>query len=344
MINRYTEKGVFIMPGLFDPINIKGLTLKNRLVMPPMATGMATEDGGITERHIKHYTARAKGGVGLIIIEHTYVSEDDKLSRGQPGIYDDKLIPGLRRLVEAIHAERTKVIIQINHGGAKTSMNITGKQPGGPSEVMLPGAGESPRQLTVSEISTIVTRFGDAAYRAMEAGFDAVEVHGAHGFLLCQFLSPYSNKRNDEYGGNLERRLRFPVEIIKQVKLRLRRDVPLFYRFGADDMLDGGLTPEEGKLAAPYLEQAGVDVIDVSGGIGGDGQRTFTEQGYFVPLAEGIKEMVKVPVIGVGNITEPEYADRILRENRVDLVAVGRILLSNPDFPRQAAQKLGIKL
>ena len=139
-------------------------------------------------------------------------------------------------------------------------------------------------------------------------------------------------------------RLLFPLEVIKEVKTRLEENAPLFYRFGADDMVEGGLTLEEAKLAAQHLEQAGVDVIDVSGGLVGDGQNRFTEQGYFVPLAEGIKETVKVPVIGVGNITEPEYADSIVREQKVDLVAFGRLLLSNPDFPKQAAEKLGIKL
>ena len=332
------------MPGLFDPINIKGLSLKNRLVMPPMATGMASEDGEVTGRHIKHYTARARGGVGLIIIEHTYVSENGKLSRGQLGLYDDRLKPGLKRLVEAIHAEGTKVIIQLTHGGAKTSSNITGKQPSGPSSITLPNCTEAPKPLTIPEIKTLVVKFGNAAYRAVEAGIDSVELHGAHGFLLCQFLSPYANKRQDEYGGNLAGRLLFPTEVIKEVKNRLGKNVPLFYRFGADDMLEEGLTRQEAKLAAQHLEQVGVDVFDVSGGIGGDGQRSFTEQGYFVPLAVGIKEVVKVPVIGVGHITEPEYADRIIRERKVDLVAIGRVLLSNPDFPKQAAQKLGINL
>lgn len=332
------------MPGLFDPIKIRGLALKNRLVMPPMATGMATQDGGVTDRHIKHYTTRARGGVGLIIIEHTYVSEDGKLSRGQLGLYDDRLVPGLKRLVGAVHAEGTKVIIQLTHAGAKAPRHITGKQPSAPWHTMLPNASEAPRPFTVPEIKTLVVRFGEAACRAAEAGCDSVELHGAHGFLLCQFLSPYANQRNDQYGGNLAKRLLFPMEVIREVKTRLGENVPLFYRFGADDMLAGGLTRQEGKLAAPHLEQAGVDVIDVSGGIGGDGQRSFTEQGYFVPLAEGIRQVVKVPVIGVGNITEPEYADSIIREGKVDMVAVGRTLLSNPDFPRQAAQKLGIKL
>jgi 2,4-dienoyl-CoA reductase-like NADH-dependent reductase (Old Yellow Enzyme family) len=332
------------MAGLFDQIKIKGLSLPNRIVMPPMATGMATEDGEVTDRHITHNVARAKGGVGLIIIEHTYVSEDGKAHKGQLGLYDDKLIPGLRRLVAAVHAEGTGVIIQLTHVGAAASRNITGGQPGGPSEILHPRGSEIPHALTVPEMKTIAAKFGEAAHRAVAAGVDSVELHGAHGFLLCQFLSPYTNRRTDEYGGDLTGRLRFPVEVIKEVKTRLGKNMPLFYRFGADDMLEGGLTRQEAKLAAQQLEQDGVDVFDVSGGLGGDGQRNHTEQGYYVPLAAGIKEVVQVPVIGVGHITEPEYADRIIREGKVDLVAVGRLLLSNPDFPKQAAVKLGIKL
>ena len=332
------------MPSLFEPIKIKGLSLKNRLVMPPMATSMATEDGEVTDRHIKHYTTRARGGVGLIIVEHTYVSKDGRLAQGQMGLYGDKLISSLKRLVEAIHAEGTKVVIQLTHGGAKASRDITGRQPAGPWNVMFPDGSEVPRPLTIPEIKAIIARFGAAAYRAMEAGFDSVELHGAHGFLLCQFLSPYTNRRNDAYGGDFTGRLLFPLEVIKEVKTRLGENVPLFYRFGADDMFKGGLTRQEAKLAARDLEQAGVDVIDVSGGLGGDGEERFTEQGYFVPLAEGIKKVVKVPVIGVGNITDPAYADRIVREQRVDLVAFGRMLLSNPEFPRHASQKLGAKL
>jgi 2,4-dienoyl-CoA reductase-like NADH-dependent reductase (Old Yellow Enzyme family) len=207
---------------------------------------------------------------------------------------------------------------------------------------MHPKGSEVPRPLTVADLKTIALKFGEAARRAVAAGVDSVELHGAHGFLLCQFLSPYMNRRKDAYGGSLENRLRFPSEVIKQVKTQLGKNMPLFYRFGADDMREGGLTRDEGKLAAQKLESAGVDVLDVSGGLGGDGKAQ-TEQGYYVPLAAGIKEVVKVPVIGVGHIHEPEYADRVIREGKVDMVAVGRLLLANPDFPKQAAVALGQK-
>lgn len=329
------------MTGIFDPITIKGLTLKNRLVMPPMATNMATEEGEITDRHIKHYTARAEGGVGLIIVEHTYVREDGRMSRGQLGIYDDKLIGGFKRLTEAIHSYGVKVVLQITHGGSRTTSEITGQPPVGPWNILVPGDSEPPRPLTVAEIKELVTAFKNAARRAIAAGFDGIEIHGAHGYLLCQFVSPLVNKRNDAYGGSLEGRLRFPLETIAAVRSQIGAKVPLFYRFGADDMLEGGLTREEARVIAPRLEKASVDVLDISGGLGGSGRFALTEQGFFVPLAQSIKETVKIPVIGVGNITEADYADRVVREGKIDLVALGRKLLSTPDFPRQAAKLLG---
>lgn len=330
------------MAGLFDPIDIKGLRIKNRIVMPPMATGMATPEGATTNRHLTHYTERARGGVGLIIVEHTFVLPNGKLRYGQLGLYDDGLIAGLKHLTDAVHSEGTRIIIQLTHAGSRTTRELIGGQPVGAWNRPVPGDKEAPRPLTVPEISTIVRAFSEAARRALEGGFDGVELHGAHGFLLCQFLSPYTNQRKDAYGGSLEGRLRFPLEVIREVKNELGEAAPLFYRFGADDMIDGGLTREEAKLVAPRLERAGVNVIDVSGGLGGNGHERFSEQGYFVPLAQSIKETVTVPVIGVGNITEPEYADAIVREGRVDLVAFGHMLLSNPDFPKFAAKRLGV--
>lgn len=329
------------MAGLFDSIVINGLELKNRIVMAPMATNMATPEGRVTDRHIKHYAARAEGGVGLIILEHTYVSIKGKLARNQTGLYDDSLIPDLKRLVNAIHEAGAKVIVQLTHAGARTTSETTGSRPRGPSAVKLPDGIEITGTLSIPEIKSIISAFIEASRRAIEAGCDGVELHGAHGFLLNQFISPYTNHRDDEYGGSRENRVRFATETIRGVKENLGGK-PLFYRFGADDMIDGGLTQEEGRELAPLLEQAGVNVLDISGGFGVGDSYNFTEQGFFVPLAELIKSAVDVPVIGVGNITEPEFADRIIREGRVDLVAIGRKLLSDPDFPRKAAEKLGI--
>lgn len=331
------------MPGLFDPLTIKGMEMKNRIVMAPMATNMATSDGTFTERHVTHYAARAEGGVGLIILEHTYVREDGKLARNQTGLYDDRQIDSLAKVVDVIHKAGAKVIIQLTHAGSKTNRQVIGSQPVGPSSVANSEGSETPEALSIDEIHTIVRAFKESTRRAVEAGCNGVELHGAHGFLLNQFISPFTNKRDDEYGGSLENRLRFAREVIAEVK-SVSGDRPLFYRFGADDMIEGGMTREEGQTVANYLVKAGVDVLDISGGLGVGDSFEFKEQGYFVPLAEGIKKVVTIPVIGVGNITEPKFADTIVREARIDLVALGRKLLSETDWSKRAAKELGVNI
>jgi len=325
--------------GLFDPIQIGPLCLANRIVMPPMGIAKATPAGEVTDSHIQHYVARAKERPGLIIVEFTWVSSDGRPHTPRVlGIDNDDKIPGLRRLVAAIKETGTPVAIQLAHAGAHALAVITGCQPVGPSDVLLPGAVEIPLTLTVNEITTLVRIFGDAAVRAAEAGFDAIELNGAHGFLLSQFISPYTNRRQDAYGRTVEGRLRFPLEIIAEIRQRLGRDFLLIYRLGVADLMSGGLTLKEGTVVAARLADASVDLLDISAGIRHD-QHT-SEQGYFVYLAEAVKKAVSVPVIGVGNITEPEYADCIICEGRVDLVAVGRAMLANPNWVADAKRQL----
>jgi NADPH2 dehydrogenase len=330
------------MPGLFDPITIKGLTLKNRIVMPPMANYMAPDDGTVLEKHVRHYAARAQAGVGLIVVEHAYVNRGGRAGETQLGIHEDSLIPGLRRLADAIRAGGAASAIQINHAGARTAAAAAGGQPVAPSAVADPLSGETPRALSVGEIEAIAGAFATAAGRAAEAGFDVIEIHGAHGYLLGQFLSPLTNRRTDRYGGDLNGRLTFAREVIAAVRGGVGQAFPLFYRLGADDLTPGGLTPEDGAQAAKLLAGAGIDVIDVSGGYGGTGRDRFKEQGFFVPLAEGVRQAAGVPVIGVGNIHEAEYADRVVREGRIDLAAIGRALLADPLWAIKAAEKLGV--
>lgn len=326
------------MPGLFDPIEIGTLRLKNRIVMPPMATGLAIIRGEVTEALIRHYTRRARGP-GLIVVEHSYVTRGGRLQERQLGIYDDELMPGLTRLTEAVHGHGTPIAIQLNHAGGRTTSEVCGVQPVAPSPVTL--STERSRELTLDEIDGLVEAFGQGARRAVGAGFDVVEVHGAHGFLLNQFLSPLANQRDDPYGGVLENRARLPIRVVKRVREVEGEGFPLFYRLGADDMTPGGLTLEDGKAAAVMLVEAGVDVVDVSSGFVGSRPAGFEGQGYLIPLAEGIKGVVDVPVIGVGGITRAEYADMIVREGRVDLVAVGRALLADPEWAIKAARALG---
>ena len=328
------------MPGLFSPVTVRRLRLKNRLVMPPMANQMATPEGAVSDRHISHYTARARAGVGLIVVEHAYVRREGRLRPTQLGVYDDDLIPGLRRLAAEVHLAGAAIGCQINHGGAKSSAAVTGEQPGGPSDVPPPGASEQPRPLTREEIREIVVAFGQAARRAAEAGFDVVEVHGAHGYLLSQFLSPLTNRRADEYGGDETRRQRLPLEVLGEARRVLGSDFPIFYRFGADDLVEGGIGPEDARRVAPALAAAGADVLDVSGGLGGSGADRFAEQGFFVPLAHSLKSASDALVVGIGNIREPEYADRVIREGLVDLVAVGRAQLEDADWAAKAALRL----
>ena len=318
---------------LLTPLEVKGLRLKNRIVMPPMHTGLATRKGAVTSRLVEHYVRRSKA-LGLLIIEHSYVSLDGKLGERQLGIYDGKLAKGLRKLANSVHSIGTPVVIQINHAGSRTTMEVTGMQP------VAPSPSENTRELKINEIEALVDAFALAAERAMKAGFDGVEVHGAHGFLLNQFFSPLANRRRDSYGGSLENRMRFPLEVVERVK-KIVGDKLLLYRLGADDLDPAGTQIEDSQKFAVRLEEAGVDIIDVSGGLGGSRpEQLQRRQGYYVPQAQQIKKVVGVPVIGVGGIKEPQYADRIIREGRVDLVAVGRELLKDPDWALKAVETL----
>lgn len=325
------------MPRLLDPINIGKLLVKNRIVMPPMATNKATSKGEVTEALVKHYGERAKG-VGLIIVEHSYVTSNGRVSPNQLGIQGDELIPGLTKLVKAIHKHRIPIAIQITHGGGKATSSIIGTRPVGPSPVTL--FKEAPKELDVNEIDELVEAFGNASLRAVKSGFDAIEVHGAHGFLLNQFLSPLTNKRRDNYGGSLENRARFPLRVLKRVREEVGSKFPVLYRLGVDDFTVGGLSIKNTKVFANMLVRSGVDAIDVSGGIGGPNPPGLKGQGYLFPHAEEIKKVVKVPVIGVGGVTDAEFADRAVREEKVDMVAVGRALLTDSEWAVKAINSL----
>jgi len=314
---------------LSDPLKVKGLTLKCRIVMPPMNTEFATQAGAVTERLVRHYVKRSKA-LGLLIVEHSYVSLQGKLSERQLGIHDDSLIPGLKKLVQSVHATDTPIVAQINHAGARTSEEITGMPPVAPS----PAKGV--HGLQVSEIEGLFCAFAVAAERARKAGFDGVEVHGAHGFLLNQFFSPLTNRRSDKYGGSLENRMRFPLEVVEKIREVVRGEL-LMYRVGADDLDPAGTRIEDSKRFGLKLQDAGVDIIDVSGGLcGSRPEKLQGIQGYFVDQAHQIKKVVNVPVVGVGGIKEPEYANRLVRDGIVDLVAVGRELLKDPEWAIKA--------
>jgi len=270
----------------------------------------------------------------LLIVEHCYISPSGKLSPKQLGIYDDDLIGGLERLSGQIHAAGTPVVVQITHAGGVANKKIIGAEPAGPS------ATGKTRELTRSEIEALVEEFAVAAERAIKSGFDGVELHGAHGFLLNQFFSPLLNKRPDEYGGSLENRMRFPLIVVEEVRKRVKGRL-LLYRLGADDLAPHGTQIENSVAFAVKLEQHGVDIIDVSGGFcGSEPKQLRNVKGYFIPQAYEIKKAVRAPVIGVGGITKAEYADTLVRDGKVDLVAVGRALWKDPKWAEKATETL----
>jgi 2,4-dienoyl-CoA reductase-like NADH-dependent reductase (Old Yellow Enzyme family) len=327
------------MAGLLKPLSIGSLRLKNRIVMPPMATEMASQDGDVTDELVKHYELRAKDP-GLIIVEHCFVDLGGRRSYRQLGIHDDKMINGLARIVKTVHWFGTPVAIQLNHAGRTTTRSICGAQPVGPSPIRALDGLEEPRELSEDELEDLAEVFSRSARRASEAGFDAVEVHGAHGFLLNQFNSPLSNRRNDRYGGSLENRISFPLLVMTRVRQAVGKDVSLFYRMGADDLTPGGFTVEEGKKFALRLVDTGVQVIDVSGGMCGSRPLQLQHQGFFIHLASEIKSVVHTPVIGVGGIRDPSFADQVVRSGKADLVAVGRAQLEDPLWATKAVKAL----
>ncbi len=325
------------MVTLLDPLTIKGLHLQNRLVMPPMGTDLATLNGGVTERHLAYYGPRARG-IGLVIVEHSYVDKGGRYTATQIGIHDDALLPGLTRLVDVIHGSGAPAAIQINHSGGKCIESVCGQQPVGPSPLTY--WKEPTRGLDTSEIKDLVHKFGAAAARAKAVGFDAVEIHAAHGWLLNEFASPLTNTRTDEYGGRLENRFRFPFEVIREVRSQVGDNYPVLFRLGADDFTPGGLTLAESLQMAPLIVTAGIDAMDISSGLCGIYHPTNKMPGFFVPMAAAMKKVLSIPVIGVGGITTSEQANRFVREEQVDLIAVGRALMKDPDWGVNALQAL----
>jgi 2,4-dienoyl-CoA reductase-like NADH-dependent reductase (Old Yellow Enzyme family)/thioredoxin reductase len=327
---------------LFTPFSIGSLKAGNRIVMPPMATHYATPEGAVTDRQIAYYVERARGGVGYITVEHTGILQQGKASPRMLLISSDEHAAGIGRLIEALHRAGGKVVVQINHAGRQTSSAVTGMPIVGPSPISCPTRNEIPRELSAGEIDEITAAFVVAAQRVKNAGADGVELHMAHGYLLCAFLSSFSNRRTDQYGGNLEGRSRFPRNVLTAVRNRVGPDFPIVCRISADEYLEGGLRIEESKRIAQFLEKDGADAIHVSACNAASGYLNqppyYAEEGTFVHLAEAIKSVVRIPVIAVGRIRNPVMADRIVREGKADLVSMGRALIADPYLPRKAAE------
>ncbi len=324
---------------MFSEGKIGSLTLPNRLIMAPLSTNFADYEGKVSEKMLAYYEMRAKGGVGMIIVENSQVEGPrGKNTVRQLCVSDDRFISGLKRLASAIHRHHIPAILQLHHAGRQTTREITGGvQPVAPSPVPCKSLGEMPRALMIEEIEEIEERFVKAAVRAKAAGFDGIELHGAHGYLIGQFMSPYTNHRRDLYGGDFEGRMRFPLRIIEKIQRALGEDFPILFRLSADEFVKGGLTLEESKRIAIRLEEAGIDALDVSAGIY-ESLVTILEpmsykEGWRVYLARDIKKMVSIPVITVGNIRYPRTVEEILVKGNADFVAMGRALIADPEWP-----------
>ncbi len=328
---------------LLSPTKIGNLELKNKIVMAPLGTGFF-DHGFVTERERTFWKARAEGGVGLIITGASPVvrlpNPKAAIAICHSGMYDDKFVSGWKKLVDEIHRSDVKIGIQLIHFGRQIPFEQWGEQLVSSSAIPCPVCRSTPRELTLKEIDEIINLFVDAAGRCKEAGFDLVEIHGAHGYLGTQFLSPYMNHREDEYGGNAEGRTRFVREIIKRTKYLLGQEFTVGVRINGQDNINGGGTIEDAKEIGPLLEKAGADFLHVSATVYG-GYPPISPMveppGFYVPLAEAVKSVVNIPVIAVGKINTPQLAEDILRENRADLVAIGRPFLADPEWANKAA-------
>jgi len=327
---------------LFNPINIGDLEVKNRIVMSALHLGYATKDGLVTDRLKDFYVERAKGGAGLIVLGMAYVDWVGTGGVGATnviGIDDDKFIPGLREMVEAVHSHGTKFAAQLYHAGRYSLSAVTGLQPVSASSVPTRLNRDKPRELSTSEVVATIEKYGEASRRTKEAGFDAVEIGGSAGYLINQFLSPLTNRRRDKYGGSFTNRLAFLLEIIECVREKVGADFPLIYRTCGSDFIEGGLTANDYKTVAQELEKAGIHAIGVTGGWHEAIVPEITmhvPRGGYVYLAEGITEAVNIPVIAANRINEPLLAEEILQQKKADLIGMGRALLADPELPNKA--------
>jgi 2,4-dienoyl-CoA reductase-like NADH-dependent reductase (Old Yellow Enzyme family) len=333
---------------LLTPAQIGGVALKNRIVMPPMTTRTADAEGHVSEDTIAYYMARAAGGVGLITAEMASPERAGRHRRRELGIYDDRFLPGLTRLVAAIHGGGAKASIQLGHGGGHTRIDICGETPIAPSAIPHPVyevTNETiiPQEMTQARIDQTIAAFARAAVRAQTAGFDCVEIHAAHGYLISQFLTPFENRRTDDYGGSLENRARFGLRVLRAVKAAVT--IPVIYRLSVDDYFPQGLQFAEGRQVANWAAQAGADALHIAAGH----YRSLPSAARMIPpmaeseatfldYAADIKKRVTVPVIAVGRLGDPALAADAVASGKADFVALGRTLIADPDWVAKLAR------
>lgn len=329
---------------LFEPMNIGTCTIPNRLVVAAMNTDYANEDGTATERYIRYHEEKARGGWGLIVTEDYSVSQRGKGYQHVSGLYNDEQIAGHRELTARIHQYDSKIFCQIYHAGRQSNAYVNGGlQPVAPSAIPCSWNRQLPKELTTEEIRTIISQFGDTALRAKKAGFDGIEVHAGHGYLLAEFLSPYSNKRSDEYGGSFENRIRIVREVIADIREKTGRDFPVTIRFSVIEDLEGGRDIAESRVLALEFEDMGFDAISVSSGIystysKGIVSTMYVAHAWLTDFAAEIKKLVSIPVIVANRINEPKMANTLIKMGKTDFVAMGRASLADPFLPKKARE------
>ncbi|MFB0526138.1 MAG: NADH:flavin oxidoreductase [bacterium] len=330
------------MDALFEPIKINRMVLKNRFVRTATAERMSPPNGEFTREMVNLYTRLAQGGAGLIITGHAYVHPLGKADRRMTGIHEDGLIPGLKKLVDAVHRFNTKIVMQINHCGGRRDKDVGEETPIGPSTIEYEPLEIVSREMDAGEIEEVIDLFARAAGRVKNAGFDGVEIHSVHGYLISQFLSPITNRRKDSWGGSLDNRMRLLVEVYRRTRETVGKDYPVLAKVPAGDFVEGGLTVKEACEVAKKLSELGIDAIELSGGLAGSRYRKgrkdlswMRKEAYFRPYAEMLKKVTNVPVILVGGLRKPETMRKILEEGSADLIGLARPLIREPDFPNR---------
>ena len=327
---------------LFEPIKIGGMEVKNRFAVPAMDTKYIHFDGFVTKQFVDYWAARAEGGFGLLITECTGV-DPKGIAAHVLQLWDDKYIPGMTELTTRVHEHGAKIVPQLYHAGRQTRPDcIGGDMPVAPTAIPCSMKRTQPRELTVEEIYAIIEKFGDAAVRAKKAGFDGVEIHGGHGYLVSEFISTYYNKRYDEFGGSFEARMNFPVKLVQNIKEKCGKDFPVIFRLSAEEMCPGGRMIDETKMVCKVLESAGVDAIDVSVANYWSFEYNVAgaacAPGWNLSNAEEIKKVVNIPVIGVSRINDPAFAVNALEEGKADMVGLGRASIADPTFPNKVKE------
>ena len=340
------------MSHLLESFTLRGVSLRNRIGVSPMCQYSAGPDGLATDWHMAHLGARASGGAGLIIFEATAVEARGRISPHDLGLWSDEQIKPLARIVRFIHSQGCAAAVQLAHAGRKAGTarpweggqplpDPAGWEPVGASPIPFDSHFRTPHPLSTDEIGQVQAAFQAAALRALEAGFDGIELHGAHGYLMHSFYSPLSNQRQDLYGGSFENRTRFLIETARAVRQVWPQDKPLLTRLSCTDWVEGGWTLEDSLALARLLHQEGVDLIDCSSGGSAPRAQVPVAPGYQVPFAEAIRRSAGVPTAAVGLITQPQQAAEIVNQERADLVLLGREMLRDPFWPIHAAQALG---